>query len=131
MEDNLSLALHWKETFELNNCEVVLSHTGDEAAAHLDNESFDLVVTDLVEPRQKGGLHVLTKLFTMGRKAPPAIVATGSNQAALGNAHIDIVLDQAARLGASASLQKPFHSAELMLLAQDVWAANNDVLMVA
>ncbi len=131
MEDNLPLALDWKQTFELNNCDVVLSHTGDEAAAHLDHEDFDLVVTDLVVPKKKGGLHVLAKLFTMGPKAPPAIVVTGSRLAALGSAHIDIFLDQAARLGASASLQKPFHSGELMLLAHDVWTPQADMLMVA
>lgn len=131
MEDNLSLAINWKQTFELNNCDVVLSHSGDEAAAHLDHESFDLVVTDIVAPKEKGGLHVLTKLFAMGRKAPPAIAVTDSRIAALGNAHNDIFLDQAARLGASASLQKPFHPGELMLLAHDVWAPQDTLSMVA
>jgi len=131
MEDNLSLALNWKETLELNDCEVVLSHSGDEAAAHLEQESFDLVVTDFVASKQKDGLHVLTKLFAMGRKAPPAIAVTDAAVAAYGHEHVDIVLTQAARLGARASLQKPFNPGELMLLAHDVWAQRDDALLLA
>jgi len=53
------------------------------------------------------------------------------SQTLLPHEHVDIVLTQAARLGARASLQKPFNPGELMLLAHDVWAQRDDALLLA
>ncbi len=121
MEDNVGLALNWKQAFELNQCDVVLSHNGDEAARYLETEKFDLVITDLFVPNTNGGLHVLMKLFTMGRDAPPAIAVTGEILSTGDDYNANVFLEQASRLGAAKHLQKPFPVGELILVAQSLW----------
>jgi len=121
MEDNVGLALNWKLAFELNACEVVLSHSGDEAIDFLEAEKFDLVITDMFVPNKNGGLHVLMKLFTMGRDAPPAIAVTGEIHSMGDNYTTNVFLDQASRLGAAKHLQKPFPAGELVLMAHSFW----------
>ena len=127
MEDNISLAINWKSAFELNNCKVSLSHDGEEAAVFLEKETFDLVVTDMFVPNKKGGLHVLFKLFMMGKDAPPAIAVTGEKLSSLRTSDANMFLAQAKRLGASANIQKPFPPAELVVLAQSFWDKEDQI----
>ena len=121
MEDNPDLAQEWKEAFELNECEVVLSFSGAEAKKFLELEKFDLVVTDLFVKGKRGGLFVLTQLTIMGVDAPPCIAVTGAF------AHSDSVpgenlfLAQANRMGAAFSISKPFQPVELVMLAFECW----------
>lgn len=123
MEDNRALALEWKEAFELNQCDVVLCHTGEEAANYLEQETFDLVITDIFVDGEgeRGGLYVLGQLIKMGKDAPPSIAVTGAF------AHLDtqmgknLFLSQASRLGASMKISKPFPPMELVLLAFNFW----------
>ncbi len=121
MEDNIDLAINWKNAFELNGCKVTISHDGDEASTFLEKEEFDLVVTDMFVPHKRGGLHVLFTLFKMGKKAPPAIAVTGERISSRKNEDVNMFLRQAERLGASSHIQKPFPPAELVVLAQSFW----------
>jgi CheY-like chemotaxis protein len=117
MEDNMSLAFDWKDAFELNNFEVTLAYKGEEASAHLEHTQFDIVVTDMFVSKGKGGLHVIGKLATMGEKAPPVIAVTGAKSEMYTTKKTNHFLEQARRLGASTSLEKPFTPVELVLLA--------------
>jgi len=47
MEDDIALALDWKNAFELNGYDVTLSSDGGEAEALLKKNEYDLVITDL------------------------------------------------------------------------------------
>lgn len=117
MEDDLRLALEWRDVFQLNHYEVTLTHNGDEAIKMLETVHFDLVVTDLFVAKGRGGLSVVGKLIKMGRSAPPVIAVTGmlrENEAGDTNSF----LRQARLLGASASIEKPFAAAELIILAE-------------
>lgn len=121
MEDNIALANDWREEFELNGHEVTLSHTGDDAIAHLEATKFDLVVTDMFVKDGNGGLHVLTKLVLMRKDAPPTIAVTGARSGPSRSKESNLFLDQALKLGVSSVLQKPFPVGELMLAAHLLW----------
>lgn len=120
MEDNVSLAMEWRDVFALNNYDVTLTQDGDEAAEYLDAESFDLVVTDLFVKGARGGLHVIVKLRRMGAKAPPVIAVTGATGSAVRETETNLFLEQAKSLGASSAIQKPFGAVELVILAQSL-----------
>jgi CheY-like chemotaxis protein len=122
MEDNLSLAMDWRDAFELNGHQVTLCHTGDEAIVNLEEFEFDLVVTDMFVPKGKGGLHVIGKLATMGADAPVTIAVTGARgQSEYPLESTNIFLNQAKRLGSSVCIEKPFPAAELLMLARKLW----------
>jgi len=59
----------------------------------------------------------------MGRKAPPVVAVTGALVASVNDADVNLFLRQAQSLGASATIQKPFNSAELVLLVQSLLEA--------
>lgn len=120
MEDNVSLAMEWRDVFALNKYSVTLAHNGDEAVEYLDLETYDLVVTDLFVKGGRGGLHVIVKLRRMGLKAPPVIAVTGATASAVRETETNIFLEQAKSLGASAAIQKPFGTAELVILGQSL-----------
>ncbi len=121
MEDNVSLAQLWKNTFELNvNYEVVICHSAIDALGFLDAERYDLVVTDLFVPGSSGGLGVLLKIFKMGDDRPLAIAVTGEKVPSVMSDVKNVYLAQAARLGAAITLEKPFPAAELFLAVQQL-----------
>jgi len=125
MEDDTALALDWKNAFELNGYEVTLSSDGEEAHALLQKNKFDLVITDLFVKEGIGGLHVLLKLYQIGKDAPPAIAVTGATGPRSGRGPDEnIFLDQARKLGSVAEIQKPFPAGELVVLAQGVFELN-------
>jgi len=123
MEDNMPLAFEWRDAFELNGHRVTLSHNGGDAIAHLDTTEFDLVVTDMFVPSQKGGLHVLGKLMLMKSKAPPVIAVTGTKRYARSEEEENFFLRQAEYFGTSETLEKPFAPAELVLIADKIWGS--------
>ena len=121
MEDNMSLAFEWRDVFELNGHKVTLSHNGEDAIAHLDDTKFDLVVTDMFVPNQKGGLHILGKLMIMKTKAPPVIAVTGTKRYTESDDEKNFFLRQAEQFGTSETLEKPFAAGELVLIAEKIW----------
>ncbi len=122
MEDNLQLAFEWRDVFELNGYEVVLTHSGEEAIGVLQNDKVDLVVSDLFVARGKGGLSVIGALRTLGPHAPPVIAVTGASASLEESDTESRFLTQARRLGASSSIKKPFLPAELVVLADALLA---------
>lgn len=122
MEDNALLAHEWKDVFELNGHKVTLTHNGEDAVAQLDETKFDLVITDLFVPGQKGGLHVVGKILRMRRGAPPIIAITGQKRIRDTEEDTNYFLRQVEQLGISQTLEKPFPAAELLLIADKFWA---------
>ncbi len=122
MEDNALLAHEWKDVFELNGHKVTLTHNGEDAVAQLDETKFDLVITDLFVPGQKGGLHVVGKILRMRRGAPPTIAITGQKRIRDTEEDTNYFLRQVEQLGISQTLEKPFPAAELLLIADKFWA---------
>jgi len=121
MDDNVLLAEDWRSTFELNGHKVTLTHNGDEAVACLQTTEFDLVITDLFVPNAKGGLHVLGRLLAMRKRTPPVIAVTGTRRYTDVGDEKNFFLQQTESLGVSATIEKPFASAELLLMAEELW----------
>jgi len=63
------------EILRTNNHEVVVAHNGEHGIRKVSNDSFDLVLTDLVMP-DVGGMGVLEHISTMFPQ-PPCIILTG------------------------------------------------------
>jgi len=63
------------EILRTNNHEVVVAHNGEYGIRKVSNDSFDLVLTDLVMP-DVGGMGVLEHISTMFPQ-PPCIILTG------------------------------------------------------
>jgi len=121
MEDNTLLAHQWRSVFELNGHEVTLTHNGEDAVKLLKEEKFDLVVTDLFVPRARGGLHVVGQVLRMRRGAPPIIAVTGATRVKDEKDKTNFFLRQVEQLGVSATFEKPFPPAELLLKAEEFW----------
>jgi len=122
MEDNALLAHEWKSVFKLNGHKVTLTHNGDDAVRQLEETKFDLVITDLFVPNAKGGLHVVGKILRMRRGAPPIIAVTGAKRQKDDTDGVNFFLKQVQQLGVSATLEKPFPAAELLLIADEFWS---------
>lgn len=122
MEDNALLAHDWKDVFELNGHKVTLTHNGDDAVTQLNATKFDLVITDLFVPGNKGGLHVVGKILRMRRGAPPIIVVTGQKRLKDTKEAKNFFLRQVEQLGVSQTIEKPFPAAELLLIADEFWS---------
>jgi len=128
MEDNALLANDWRGVFELNGHKVTLTHNGDAAIAHLETTEFDLVITDLFVPNAKGGLHVIGKLMTMKARMPPTIAVTGERRYTDDPKEKNYFLRQTKQLGVSATIEKPFAPAELLLMADEFWSREDKKL---
>lgn len=123
MEDNIDLAMEWAAAFELNQCEVTLCNNVEDAIGFLENESFDLLITDLFVKEQEGGFHLLRKLNLNPEKKVPTIAVTGARipQNNDKDKNKNVFLESATLLGASSYIQKPFPAAELVVMAHTLW----------
>lgn len=126
MEDSLPLAMEWRNLFQLNGYDVVLTHNGEDAVAVLENQHVDLVITDLFVPQGKGGLTVMGKLASMSSNAPPVIAVTGAIGSNEFSSDQNRFLRQANRLGANWAIEKPFLPTELYELAEDLLQSPSD-----
>ena len=121
LEDNIPLALEWKKTFELNGADAIITHTAKETLELLKLERFDLVVTDLFIRGVQDGLSILVQLIRMNRRRPPVITVTSAFLPTASDTESNLFIQQAKRLGAAATIQKPFPAGELVALAADIW----------
>ena len=95
--------------------EVDTAVNGDEALAHASHKNFDLVITDIIMP-SKDGIEVIIAL----RKAQPTakIIAISGG----GRLNAKDYLGIAQKLGAAATLSKPFSGSELVASVERVLA---------
>lgn len=129
LEDNVALAMEWKNSFELNGIKVTVTHNSKDATEYLKLETFDLVVTDLFIRGGQDGLGILVQLIRMTGPRPPVITVTGAFLPSGADDQANLFLEQAKRLGASVTIQKPFPAGELVALATDIWAQETRTLI--
>ena len=120
MEDNVLLAHEWQQCFSLNGFDVTMCHDGKEAVNLIENEEFDLVVTDLFVNGGTGGLHVLLAAKIRKNNPPHVMVVTGSISPSSHRAGGNFYLQQASALGATVVIEKPFPALELVSKAQSI-----------
>lgn len=94
---------------------VVCISDGREAVARLSDENVELVITDIIMPGQEG----LETILDLRRRAPNLPVIAISGGARVGTTEL---LPVAAKLGASATLRKPFRPDELLVVVNRLLA---------
>jgi CheY-like chemotaxis protein len=86
---------------------VVEATSGDQGTAIIAKQPIDLVITDIIMP-EKEGIETITEIKQDHPDLPIIAISGGSLKGA------GSYLSTAAALGASATLEKPFHSFELL-----------------
>ncbi len=104
IEDEPKLGQALKEGLQSENYDVALARTGEEGFYLAQNESFDLVILDVMLPG-RNGLEILTAIRRHGSKTPVLMLTAR-----------DAIEDRVRGLdtGADDYLVKPFAFAELL-----------------
>lgn len=97
--------------------EVLTAKDGKEAFEKLDNEEYDVVITDLMMP-YANGLEVVSRLRSNSLKRHVGIIVCSS----VGN---EETITEAFRLGADDYLKKPIMAGELMIRIRKLLANRN------
>lgn len=87
--------------------QVVSVSDGGDALNHIPNQGVELVITDIIMPGHEG----LETILNLRRLAPELAVIAISGGARVGTSEL---LPMAAKLGASATLRKPFPPGDLL-----------------
>lgn len=114
VEDEELLREGIQEILEANGFKVISAADGVEALECLARESVSLVISDLVMPRMTG----LEFVEQVREKHPvlPIVIVSGSLGAVMSRLGIESIQVP----GATASIMKPFKSAELLALVRQV-----------
>jgi DNA-binding response OmpR family regulator len=115
VDDNQELLGIQGEFLRMSGHEVLTAANGGEALAHAARETFDLVITDIIMP-DKDGIEVIVAL----RKNMPALKVIAISGG--GRLNAKDYLSIARKLGASATLAKPFSGSELVATVAQVLA---------
>jgi DNA-binding response OmpR family regulator len=115
VEDDESFRQAIRRVLEQAGHEVVEAGDGEEACSDFDPDRFDLVITDLLMPRQDG----IETIQDLRRRAPdvPIIAVSGGGWNSL-----EVYLKMATCLGATRTLAKPFDSEVLVNTVAEVLA---------
>lgn len=99
--------------------EVVTTQSGDEGIACIARHAIDLVITDIIMP-EKEGIETIGEIKQDHPDLPIIAISGGSLKGA------GSYLETAAALGAVATLEKPFHSFELLQVVDEVLARSSE-----
>lgn len=105
-----------RKMLERSGHDVTEAENGRFGLEELKRGSFDLVMTDIIMPEVEG----IEVVMTVGQQYPNTRTIAMSGGGRTGNAYF---LDVAAKLGASAALQKPFTHADLLKAIDQSFAA--------
>jgi DNA-binding response OmpR family regulator len=97
--------------------DVITAKDGKEAFEKLDNEEYDVVITDLMMP-YANGLEVVSRLRSNDQKRHVGIIVCSS----VGN---EETITEAFRLGADDYLKKPIMAGELMIRIRKLLSNRN------
>jgi CheY-like chemotaxis protein len=105
-----------RKMLERSGHDVTEAENGRFGLEQLKRGSFDLVMTDIIMPEVEG----IEVVMTVGQQYPSTRTIAMSGGGRTGN--VDF-LDVAAKLGASAALQKPFTCADLLKAIDESFCA--------
>lgn len=97
--------------------EVVIAKNGTEGIAFMKERRFDLLITDLLMP-EKDGIETILEIRRADATLPILAISGGGRYGARGD-----LLRMAQRLGANATLQKPFSKEVLLTAVEQCLAA--------
>ena len=100
VEDNVQVAKLFRDTLTRAAHQVVVKANGNEALQALEQQAFDLVITDIFMP-EKDGLELIREI--RAHKLDIKIIAISGE----GKSKAPLYLEMAKKLGASRTLNKP------------------------
>lgn len=119
LEDDLQIAVHWRERLEDEGMHVVVVRSADSAIKVLDEGGIDIFISDILirdgeeKINRLGGISVLSHINLKVRPKPKTIAVSG--------AHPQLnVLKHAAALKADATLAKPATPDEIFAIVNEL-----------
>lgn len=100
--------------------EVQIAKNGAEGLDMMKRQPFDLLITDLLMP-EKDGIETILEIRRVNETLPILAISGGGKYGARGE-----LLRMAQRLGATATLQKPFSREQLIAAVDQCLAARPD-----
>lgn len=100
--------------------EVQIAKNGAEGLDMMRRQPFDLLITDLLMP-EKDGIETILEIRRVNETLPILAISGGGKYGARGE-----LLRMAQRLGATATLQKPFSREQLIAAVDQCLAARPD-----
>ena len=116
VEDTPDFRRMMLDILEAAGHEVAEAENGNAAVARMENDNFDLVVTDVLMP-ELDGIELIRALSSKGWKLPVLAVSGGGRNLP---AAVSLALTEAA--GAHRVLFKPFRAAELLSVIDELLA---------
>jgi len=113
VDDDVQLARSMGDLLSRHGYTVAFVHHGRAAMEFVTRQRVGLVITDIFMP-EADGLELLA-LLRRCVPCPPLVAMSGS-----GNYRVNGMLKAAALLGATRTLSKPFNTAELIGLVQEL-----------
>jgi len=113
VDDLEDLTATLRRALELSGYDVSTSADGEKAIKILHEESFDLVILDVHLPG-RDGLEVIRDMRTARNTAKILAISGGGQKGDF------LVLDVAEKMGANASLRKPFSLSELLPIVEQL-----------
>jgi DNA-binding NtrC family response regulator len=95
--------------------EITVAGDGVDALNKLQNESYDMVITDIIMPN-KEGLELISEIYQIKASMPIIAISGG------GKMPSSIYLDVADKIGAYATLRKPFRADELLTVVNQCFS---------
>ncbi len=116
IEDDMDFRWMLSEMLKREGYEVQTADNGAEGVRLLDEEGFDLIITDIIMP-EKEGLETIMDI--MSRNPGSKVIAiSGGGRSAAGS-----YLKTAEYFGAVRSFQKPFDKNEFLVAVRDLVSA--------
>jgi CheY-like chemotaxis protein len=112
VEDNVQVAKLFRDTLTRAAHQVVVKANGNEALQALEQQAFDLVITDIFMP-EKDGLELIREI--RAHKLDIKVIAISGG----GKSKAPLYLEMAKKLGASRTLNKPFELKELLQVVEE------------
>ena len=113
VEDEELVRITIERLLVMEGHEVVTAANGLEALEAAKTGAFELVITDLVMPEKQG----IETIIDLKAQSPGSKIIAISGE---GKSNVSIYLDLARKLGAAATLTKPFGRTELLGTIEDV-----------
>jgi DNA-binding response OmpR family regulator len=120
VDDNATIASIVREALKNEGYSVTCAHSGEEALDHLDGQTVDLIILDVLMP-QMDGFEVLRRV-----KASPKTISIPVIMLTVNDKHDDVL--EAYKLGAECYITKPFRPRELIHNVQLVLGRDKDAV---
>jgi len=122
VDDEEGIRLSLKRALEMEGYEVALAKDGDEAQSLFRKNPADLLITDIVMPKQEG----IEMIMELKRDFPDlrVIVISGGTKVAEAD-DVDFLLSVAKNVGADLLFSKPFDLPAMMVSINDLLNGRN------